>query len=269
MSAMLVAGGAAISASPEQGRAMGYIPPENKEPVRLLKGYCPFCQVRCTYDAKIQGNRVLCVTGDKNNHWTGGAMCPKGMSMLELVNSPYRLTEPMLRQADGSWKRISYEEAVDITVEKMKELNARHGKKAGGRAAITMPLWDCLESEIAALMALRTINCVHAMPPGETCVSTASNMLGLMIGVNSGSLQVDHIVNTKTLVLWGANVNDQYPIYIRWVKAARENGARVIYIDPRRTRTSMWADVQYRPVPGTDGVLALGEDGLEMRDVLG
>ena len=258
-SAMLVAGGAAIAGPQKEAKAlMGYVPPKNEEPVRVLRGYCPFCQVRCTYDAKVRGNEILCITGDKSNKWTGGAMCPKGMSMLELINSPYRLTEPMLKQADGTWKRISYEEAVDLTAQKMREVKEKYGDKAGARAAITMPLWDCFESEIAALMALRTINCVHAMPPGETCVSTASNMLGLMIGVNSGSLQVDHIPNAKTLVLWGANVNDQYPVYIRWVKAARENGARVIYIDPRRTRTSMWADAQYRPIPGTDGVLALG-----------
>ncbi|MBO4318555.1 MAG: molybdopterin-dependent oxidoreductase [Mailhella sp.] len=256
LSAALTAGGAAI-ASPRESGAMGYVPPQGGS-VSEVKGYCPFCQVRCTYKAKVRGNKVLSITGDRENHWTGGAMCPKGMSMLELIDSPFRITEPMLKQDDGSWKRISYEEAVDLTVRKMKDLNARYGDKAGARAAITMPLWDCFESEIAALMALRTINCVHAMPPGETCVSTASNMLGLMIGVNSGSLQVDHIVRTKTLVLWGANVNDQYPPYIRWVKLARENGTKVIYIDPRRTRTSMWADEQLRPMPGTDGVLALG-----------
>ncbi|MBO4316837.1 MAG: molybdopterin-dependent oxidoreductase [Mailhella sp.] len=255
--AALTAGGAAVAMPQGESRAMGYVPPQG-EPVREAKGYCPFCQVRCTYKAKIQGNKVLSVTGDKENHWTGGAMCPKGMSMLELLTSPYRITEPMLKQEDGSWKRITYQEAVDLTVQKMKELKAAHGAKGGSRAALTMPLWDCFESEIAALFALRTIDCVHAMPPGETCVSTASNMLGLMIGVNSGSLQVDHIINAQTIVLWGANVNDLYPPYIRWIKAAREKGAKVIYIDPRRTRTSMWADEQLRPIPGTDGVLALG-----------
>lgn len=66
-----------------------------------------------------------------------------------------------------------------------------------------MPLWDCRESEIAALMTLRIAGSVHAMPPGESCVSSASNMLGMMIGVNSGSTKVDELLNTKTIVLWG------------------------------------------------------------------
>lgn len=257
LSAALTAGGAAVAVPCARAHAAGYVDPEGG-PVRTAKGYCPFCQVRCTYEARIQGNKVLSVSGEKGNRWTGGAMCPKGMSMLELLDSPYRLTEPMFRQADGSWKRISYQEAVEMTAARMKEVLDRHGEKAGGRVAMTMPLWDCLEAEIAALMALRTVGSVHAMPPGETCVSTASNMLGLMIGVNCGSTKVDELIKARTIVLWGANVNVLYPPYTRWLKAARENGARIIYIDPRLTRTSIWCDTQLRPQPGSDGALALG-----------
>ncbi|MBR4422609.1 MAG: twin-arginine translocation signal domain-containing protein, partial [Mailhella sp.] len=70
LSAALAAGGAAI-ASPRESRAMGYVPPQ-EGPVREVKGYCPFCQVRCTYKAKVRGNKVLSITGDRENHWTGG-----------------------------------------------------------------------------------------------------------------------------------------------------------------------------------------------------
>ena len=256
LSAALAAGGAAIAA-PRNAQAIGYIPPQTG-PIRTVKGYCPFCQVRCTYQARVRDGKVLSVTGEKDNHWTGGAMCPKGMSILELMNSPFRITEPMHRQADGSWKRITYQEAVDMVVERMQAVRQKYGKNSGSRVALTMPLWDCMESEIAALMALRTVGSIHAMPPGETCVSTASNILGLMLGVNCGSTKVDELEKTKTVVLWGANVNDLYPPYTRWLKAARENGARIIYIDPRRTRTSIWSDKQLRPMPGSDGALALG-----------
>ncbi len=256
LSAALLAGGAAI-ANPDKAGAIGYIPPKGGA-ITEVKGYCPFCQVRCTYKARVQDGKILSVTGDSSNHWTGGAMCPKGMSILELMNSPFRITEPMYHEPDGSWRRISYQEAVDMVVERMKAVRDKYGAKAGNRVALTMPLWDCLESEIAALMALRTVGSVQAMPPGETCVSTASNMLGLMLGVNSGSTQVDELPKAETLVLWGANVNDLYPPYTRWLKAARDAGTKIIYIDPRRTRTSIWCHTQLRPEPGTDGILALG-----------
>lgn len=256
LGAALVAGGASV-ASPGEAQAIGYIPPEGG-PVREVKGYCPFCQVRCTYLARVRDGKIISITGEKENHWTGGAMCPKGMSILELMDSPYRITEPMYHEPDGSWRRITYQEAVDMVVERMKAVRDKYGSKGGNRVAITMPLWDCFESEVAALMALRTVESVQAMPPGETCVSTASNMLGLMLGVNSGSTKVDELPKAETIVLWGANINDLYPPYTRWLKAAREKGARIIYIDPRKTRTSMWCDCQLRPQPGTDGILALG-----------
>lgn len=222
------------------------------------KGYCPFCQVRCTWRARLEKGKIVSLSGEKDNYWTGGALCPKGMSLVELLESPYRIVEPMLRQADGSWKIISYQQALDEVCRRLRASLEKHGDKAGDRVALTMPLWDCLESEIAALMALRSVGSVHAMPPGETCVSTASNMLGAMIGVNSGSTQVDEILKADTLVLWGANVCELYPTYARWLDLARNKGVKIIYIDPRRTRTSLLAASQLCPRPGTDGALALG-----------
>ncbi len=258
LSAALLAGGAAISAGAPLAQGMGFSGTGDAGPVNEVKGYCPFCQVRCTYRARVRGGKVLSVTGEKDNYWTGGAMCPKGMSIVELMGSPYRITEPMRRTSDGGWERISYAQAVDMVVERMAAVIKKHGKDAANRVGMTMPLWDCRESEIAALMMLRIAGSVHAMPPGESCVSSASNMLGDMIGVNCGSTKVDELPKTRTLVLWGANVCELYPPYSRWLEKAREKGVKIVYLDPRRTRTSLLADMQLRPLPGTDGALAAG-----------
>ena len=258
LSAALLAGGAAISTGAPSARSMGFRGTGGAEPVVELKGYCPFCQVRCTYRARVSGGKVLSVTGEADNYWTGGAMCPKGMSIVELMESPYRITEPMRRKPDGGWERITYGQAVDMVAERMAEVIGKHGKAAANRVGMTMPLWDCRESEIAALMTLRIAGSVHAMPPGESCVSSASNMLGAMIGVNCGSTKVDELLKAETVVLWGANVCELYPPYIRWLEKARAKGAKIVYLDPRRTRTSLLADTQLRPLPGTDGILAIG-----------
>ena len=89
LSAALLAGGAAIAAAPD-ARGMGFSGVPDVGPVTEMKGYCPFCQVRCTYRARVSGGKVLSLTGEKDNYWTGGAMCPKGMSIVELIGSPYR-----------------------------------------------------------------------------------------------------------------------------------------------------------------------------------
>ena len=126
LSAALLAGGAAVmTGAPERALGMGTISgrgePGGLAPISFVKGFCSFCQARCTYQAQVRNGMVESFIGEKDNRWTGGSMCPKGLSVIELINSPYRLTEPMLRQPDGSWKRISYEEAVRITASKVRE----------------------------------------------------------------------------------------------------------------------------------------------------
>ena len=66
------------------------------------------------------------------------------------------------------------------------------------------------------------------------------------------------MLNAQTLVLWGANIAETYPPYIRWIDLAREKGVKVIYVDPRRTPTSNHSDTQIMARPGTDGALILG-----------
>ena len=142
LSAALLAGGAAIAAAPD-ARGMGFSGVPDVGPVTEMKGYCPFCQVRCTYRARVSGGKVLSLTGEKGNYWTGGAMCPKGMSIVELIGSPYRITEPMRRKENGEWERVTYAQAVDMVAERMAEVIKKHGKAAANRVGMTMPLWDC------------------------------------------------------------------------------------------------------------------------------
>lgn len=249
-----MAGATALAGGPRLSVAAA---PTPRAAVQQIKGYCPFCQVRCTYHARLHKSKIVNFVGDVNNRWTGGAMCPKGLSMVELVNSPHRLTEPMLRTTQG-WKTISYAEAVDLVVERINKSRMQHGAAIASRLALTAPLWDCRESELAALMTMRTAGGVNIMPAGEVCISTASNVLNMLLGANTSTTTVDEIVNAHTLVLWGANISETYPPYTRWLDKARDAGVHIISIDCRRTPTSAWAALQLMPRPGTDGALALG-----------
>ena len=137
-----IAGGTALGGLPVHAAQApaGTAAPKND----LVKGYCPFCQVRCTYHARVRNGKILELIGDRGNRWTGGAMCPKGLSIVELLNSPYRLVQPMLKQG-SEWKTISYAEAVDIVVDKLRQSRAKHGDKIAERLAL-MNI-NCLTNE--------------------------------------------------------------------------------------------------------------------------
>ena len=246
------------SLMPSQAKAMGSPPISIPGgPVTEVKGFCPFCQARCTYFTQVQEGKAVGMIGDARNRWTGGAMCPKGMAMVEILSSPERLTEPLLK-VNGKWRNISYSEAVDMVAGKVLAIQQEYGEKAYERMGLTMPLWDCRENELAALMTMRMAGCVNIMPAGEVCISSASNALSWFLGANTSTTTVNEIINCQTLLLWGANISELYPSYSGWLERAQRVGVNIIYIDCRKTRSSIWSNSQYHPRPGTDGAIALG-----------
>ena len=58
--------------------------------------------------------------------------------------------------------------------------------------------------------------------------------------------------NSDCLLIMGSNAAENHPISMRWVMKAKENGATVISVDPRFTRTSAVADIYAALRSGTD-----------------
>lgn len=235
------------------------------EPLMEVDSCCQFCQVRCTTKVQVRNGRVVNVFGNLENFWTGGAMCPKGKSVVELTTRPDRITYPLLRDGSG-WKRISYADALDLTVERILECKRNHPEDYAHRLALFMPLWESREGELAALMALGMAGFPDACPPGDACIGNTATALRVLLGSSNSTTTLDEVLRSRTLLLWGANIAEIYPPYMRWIVAAREKGVSVVYVDPRRTPTSNFCDAQFSPRPGTDGALALGVAHILLRD---
>jgi anaerobic selenocysteine-containing dehydrogenase len=224
---------------------------------REIDSCCQFCQVRCTTKLQVKDGRVVNITGNPDNYWTGGAMCPKGKSVVELNYHPERLLYPLKRTRDG-WQRISYQEALQTVTEKIKQVRTENPKDFAHRVALFMPLWDSRESELAALMAMQMAGFPDACSPGDACIGSTATVLKICLGSSNSPTTLDEALNSETFVLWGANIAEMYPPYMRWIVKAKEHGARIVYIDPRETPTALFCDMHLRPQPGTDGALALG-----------
>jgi formate dehydrogenase (coenzyme F420) alpha subunit len=228
-------------------------PPSHTE----VKSCCQFCQVRCTTLVQVKNGRVVNVYGNPDNYWTEGGMCAKGQSMVELTYSPHRLLYPIKREGDG-WKRISYREAVDLVAEKILKAKAESPEDYAHQVALFAPLWESHESDIAAIMAMKLAGFPDIYHPGDTCIGNSGLALQVCLGSGITPTTLDEILNSQSLILWGVNVAETYPLYIRWIDKARAQGVKVLYIDPRRTPTSNHCDEQLTLWPGTDGALALG-----------
>ncbi|MBI5577804.1 MAG: molybdopterin-dependent oxidoreductase [Deltaproteobacteria bacterium] len=269
--------GALTLGGPVLGKLAGGIVPSHAasavypDPDRELASCCQFCQVRCTTKVEVRNGRVFNVSGNPENFWTGGAMCPKGQSLVELTNSPDRILYPLVRDG-GGWKRISYAEAVDLVGRSILAVKQNFPEDFAHRVVLFMPLWESRESELAALMALRMAGFPDAATPGDACIASAATVLRICLGTMNSTTTLDQALNAQTLVLWGANIAEIYPPYMRWILAAKEKGVHIVYLDPRKTPTSNFCDLHLMPRPGTDGAVALGvlhvllKEGLFDRD---
>ncbi|MBN2437834.1 MAG: molybdopterin-dependent oxidoreductase [Deltaproteobacteria bacterium] len=237
------------------GQVRGTSPPNRID--REVMSCCQFCQVRCTTLVQVKDDKVVNVYGNPANAWTKGGMCPKGQSLVELTYSPHRLLYPLKREGE-IWKRISYAEAVDLVADRILKVKETHPDDYAHRVALFEPLWESHESEIMAQLALHMAGFPEICSVGDTCIGNSATALRICLGNPASTTTLDEVLNARTLVLWGANIAETYPPYIRWIDSAREKGVKVIYVDPRRTPTSNHSDTQIITRPGTDGALILG-----------
>lgn len=224
---------------------------------REVNSCCQFCQVRCTTRVQVKDGRVVNVYGNPDNFWTGGAMCPKGKSMVELTYSPHRLLYPLMREG-STWKHISYQQALDLVTERILRVKEDFPDDYAHRVAMLEPLWESRESELAAKMALRMAGFPDLCSPGDACIGSSATALRICLGSAISPTTLDEILNAERAVLFGANIAEIYPPYMRWINLARDKGVKIVYLDPRRTPTSNFCDLQLMPRPGTDGALVLG-----------
>ena len=243
----------ALSAPPE-ALASSY-PAEGAD--REIDSCCQFCQVRCTTKVKVKDGRVVDVYGNPDNFWTGGAMCPKGKSMVELTYSPHRILYPLIREGE-TWKKIPYDKAMEIVAEKIQEIKKNHPEDYAHRLAMFEPCFESRESEVAAKLALNTAGFPDLCSPGDVCIGNTSAAAKLCLGSGNSPTTLKEVLNAELLIIFGANIAEVKPPYVRWLDLAKEKGVKIIYLDPRRTPTANFCDLHIMPRPGTDGALVLG-----------
>src|SRR5512142_1374836 len=105
-----------------------------KQTTERRPGYCSLCISRCGSIGVIEDGRMVALEPDPS-HPTGKALCSKGRAAPELVYHPDRLLYPMKRtrpkgDPDPGWERISWEEALDITVDNLRRIAAEHGPES-------------------------------------------------------------------------------------------------------------------------------------------
>ncbi len=210
----------------------------------------------CGILVHVENGKIIRIEGDPESPLNRGSLCQKGIAQAERINHPDRLKYPMVRtgeRGEGKWKRITWDEALDLIVGRIKETIDREGQRAISFAQGTP---KGLELYLMIRLA-NLLNVPNITTPGNICHmprETASNL-------TCGFFPIPDYDHPPSLVLvWGSNLfhtNEEGILGIN-LKRAIDRGAKLIVIDPRKSPVASKADLWLRPNPGTDLALALG-----------
>jgi anaerobic selenocysteine-containing dehydrogenase len=200
----------------------------------------------------LERGQVVSVEGMVDHPWSRGILCPKGEAAVELLYHPERLTYP-LKKENGGWRRISWDEALDLIVDKIAKI--REEDPRAFAAAFGMPM--LLSGSVTPAIVRRFLY-VYGSP---NCFSVESmcyrcRLIGYMLTL--GRFRVADPENSSCILLWAHNPNNSKPPVADRVLRARQRGAKLIVVDPRRTPLAGEANLHLRPRPGSDCALLLG-----------
>ena len=233
-------------------------------------GICGICSAGCgiiaTYDEK---DKILSVRPDIASPI--GHICRIGEHSPEIIYSKNRLKYPLKRvgpKGTYDFKRISWDEAYDIIVNRLTLIKEKYGPEANsiytGVGSFERAFCDIYQPKDVAVSSACSVlfpfGSPNAMGVGALCY-VSYGMIAPHLTM--GKMLIDmfnDIENSELIVVWGTNpATDLPPIDLERILEAKSRGAEIIVIDPRRTQTVKLSNGQWIPIrPGTDGALALG-----------
>lgn len=232
---------------------------EDRKTTKTVFGACYHdCPDRCSWEVTTVGNKVTDFQASKNNPYTAGNLCNKMVSFPNDVTfHPERILSPLKRsgpKGSGAFTKISWEQAISEVAVALQDIIVQKGGEAilpysfGGNQGMVQgeAISSRFFAHIGASQLERTI-CGNAAVAGVLATN----------GQTTGVLPED-IVHSRFIILWGTNPVLSNQHLWPFIQKAKNNGAKIVTVDPFQSKTSEESDWHIQPRPGTDTALALG-----------
>lgn len=220
------------------------------EDEKLVKTHCCFCGQQCGIQLRVQDNRVVGFEPWEDFPFNRGKLCPKGVKRYMQDEHPDRLKHPLQRVKGKGFEAVTWDFAFQRVVSEIQRIQASYGKDAF--AVLT---GASLTNEKAYLMgkfarvALQTANIDYN---GRLCMVSAGAASKKIFGIDRSANPWSDIPKAKVILAAGANIAECAPITTDYLWQARDNGAKLIILDPRMTPIARNADLFIPVRPGGD-----------------
>ncbi len=214
---------------------------------------CRMCDTRCAINVHIKDSVITEITPFEGHPINQGRICPRSEAAIDIFYHPDRILKPLKRRDTGGFTEISYDQALDEISARLKILKKEHG-------AHTVGVWKgeglgFYHQEGYARRFIQAFGSPNYFSNDSACYNGRYLGHHLVCGFWN---TFPEFSQAGLILLFGTNPPICHPPFTRELADARENGTRLVVIDPRLNPMACYADIFAQPHPGTDGALGWG-----------
>ncbi len=210
---------------------------------------CFMCSIRCPIRVEVKDGQVTWVEGNPHVAGMEGSLCPRGAAGIRTLYDDQRVQSPMIRVGErgaGHWRKATWDEALDMVGNKLKEVIDQHGGHS-----VVLGERTQLATHVSKTF-LKAIKSPNHFTHDALCKGSVNTACRSLFGLTDGQIGA-HYKKTKNIVLYGRNIFEAVSVKeVNNLMHALENGAKMTYIDPRVTVTATKAHRYWMIRPGTD-----------------
>ena len=219
--------------------------------VKRTKTVCTYCGVGCSFEMWTKDRHILKVEpleGPAN----GISTCIKGKFAWDFINSPERITKPLIREGDH-FREATWDEALTLVAAKLSEIKRDHGPDA--MEFISSSKCTNEESYLMQKLARAVVGTNNIDNCSRYCQTPATMGLSRTVKYGGDTGSIHEIEKAGLVVIVGSNTAESHPVLATRVKRAHKlRGQRLIVADLRENEMARRADILLRPNPSTDMV---------------
>jgi len=225
-------------------------------PDRSCSTICSYCGVGCGLRLNIKGDKIIGAVPDVASPVNSNCLCVKGRYAYDYVQSPARLSAPLVRRPAGAPAKTTWDQALSIVVQRLHEIKVQYGPDAIGIIASA----KCTNEEnyLAQKLARAVIGTNNVDSCAALCHKPTLEGLQAAFGWGAMTNSIPDIEKAGCIFVIGSNTTETHPIVALRIKWAVKKGAKLIVANPREIDLCRFAHLWLRHQPGSDVALING-----------